>query len=112
MMGSTAACGIDYFTLSQSSFDCDDIGNNTVTLTVYDNNGNSDNCTATVTVTGSNNPPVAVCQDITVDLGSGNSSTITANDIDNGSSADCESNSISIDQTTFNCADMALILLH
>jgi hypothetical protein len=48
--GSTAVCGLDYMTLSQTTFDCSDIGNNTVTLTVFDVNGNSANCNATVTV--------------------------------------------------------------
>jgi hypothetical protein len=36
--------------LSKTSFDCSDVGNNTVTLTVTDYIGNEANCTATVTV--------------------------------------------------------------
>ncbi|WP_422105428.1 BspA family leucine-rich repeat surface protein [Winogradskyella sp.] len=42
--------GVAAFQLSQNTFDCNDIGANTVTLTVFDNASNSDNCDATVTV--------------------------------------------------------------
>ena len=103
--GSTYECGLQSMSLDQTSFDCNDIGNNTVTLRVTDTNSDFDECTATVTVTGSNNPPVANCQDITVNL-SGGSATITANDIDNGSTADCGINSTSIDITSFDCTDI------
>ena len=48
--GSSDACGIGQFTLSQNTFDCDDEGANTVTLTVEDVNGNQSSCNATVTV--------------------------------------------------------------
>src|SRR5439155_27192525 len=48
--GSTDACGIARLSLSQTNFDCSNIGTNLVTLTVTDNNGNSSTCTATVTV--------------------------------------------------------------
>jgi HYR domain len=50
--GSTAPCGLDYMTLSQTTFDCSDIGTNPVTLTVFDDNGSSASCNATVTVYG------------------------------------------------------------
>jgi len=43
-------CGIASLALSQSTFTCDDLGSNTVTLTVTDVNGNVSSCTATVTV--------------------------------------------------------------
>jgi hypothetical protein len=36
--------------LSKTAFDCSDVGNNTVTLTVADDIGNEANCTAMVTV--------------------------------------------------------------
>ncbi|TBV25653.1 hypothetical protein DMZ43_12005 [Meridianimaribacter sp. CL38] len=49
--GSTDNCSISNMTLSQTTFDCNDIGTNTVTLTVTDGSGNSDSCTATVTIT-------------------------------------------------------------
>ena len=42
------------FTLSQSIFDCTNIGSNIIVLTVDDGNGNSVICTSTVTVTSPN----------------------------------------------------------
>src|SRR5690606_34972175 len=48
--GSTADCGIDSRSIDISAFDCDDIGTNTVTLTVEDNSGQQSTCEATVTV--------------------------------------------------------------
>ena len=41
------------YSIDQSSFDCDDVGENTVTLTVTDESGNSGSATATVTVNSS-----------------------------------------------------------
>ena len=48
--GSTDACGIASRELSQSEFTADNIGANNVTLYVSDVNGNTDSCTAVVTV--------------------------------------------------------------
>ena len=65
--GSSDACGVSSTFASPSSFSCSDIGTNQVTLFVNDNNGNSSQCTASVTVEDTL-PPVAVCQDITIQL--------------------------------------------
>lgn len=58
--GSTDNCSISTYSLSKTSFNCTNIGNNTVTLTVTDNNGNSASCNATVTVSD-NSPPTIGC---------------------------------------------------
>jgi hypothetical protein len=49
--GSSDACGIASLSLSPNTFTCNNLGSNTVTLTVTDVNGNSSTCTAVVTVT-------------------------------------------------------------
>ena len=54
-------------TLSQTTSIADDVGANTVTLTVTDNNGNVSTCTATITVED-NIDPTAICQNLTVQL--------------------------------------------
>lgn len=51
--GSTDNCGIQSLSLSQSSFNCNHLGNQIVTLTVSDQAGNENTCTATITVDGS-----------------------------------------------------------
>lgn len=48
--GSTDNCGIASYSLSKTSFNCNNAGANTVTLTVTDIHGNSSSCNATVTV--------------------------------------------------------------
>ncbi|MEM7186696.1 MAG: choice-of-anchor B family protein [Bacteroidota bacterium] len=48
--GSTDNSGFVTLTLSQNQFDCSDIGPNTVTVTATDPSGNTDTCTAVITV--------------------------------------------------------------
>ncbi|KGE86810.1 FG-GAP-like repeat-containing protein, partial [Phaeodactylibacter xiamenensis] len=67
--GSTDNCAGVSLMLNQSTFDCGDIGTNTVTLTVTDASNNMDTCQATVTVTD-DLPPQAICADISVALDS------------------------------------------
>jgi len=49
---STDNCSPMTYSLSKSTFNCSNLGANTVTLTVTDVSGNSSTCTATVTVVG------------------------------------------------------------
>ena len=59
--GSTDNCSIKTLSLDKSSFNCDNIGANTVTLSVTDASGNVSTGTAIVTVTGSiPTPSIAV----------------------------------------------------
>lgn len=50
--GSSDNCGIATMTLSKTTFNCSNTGNNTVILTVTDIHGNTASATAVVTVTG------------------------------------------------------------
>ncbi|MEZ4794479.1 MAG: HYR domain-containing protein [Flavobacteriaceae bacterium] len=103
--GSTDACGIASTSIDVSSFDCSDVGNNNVVLTVTDVNGNSSSCTAIVTVEDTV-APTAVCQNITVQLDVNGLATITANDLDGGSSDTCGIGLLAIDMDTFDCTDI------
>jgi large repetitive protein len=58
--GSSDNCGIQSVSVSKSSFSCSDIGLNTVTLTVYDINGNTSTCNSVVTVTDTNVPFISI----------------------------------------------------
>ena len=92
-------CLLDVF-LDNDFFDCDDLGANSVTLTASDGSGNSIDVSATITVVD-NIDPIALGQDITLDLNGQPSVSIVAADIDNGSSDNCNNTSLSIDQDTF-----------
>ncbi|TVZ58856.1 putative secreted protein (Por secretion system target) [Flavobacteriaceae bacterium MAR_2010_105] len=101
--GSSDACGFT-LTASQTSFDCSNVGANTVTLTVTDANNNSTSCTATVTVED-NVAPVALCQDITVQLDAAGAASIVPSDIDGGSSDACGF-TLTASQTSFDCSNV------
>lgn len=103
--GSSDACGIASMTLDVASFTCSEVGNNTVTLTVTDNNGNSTTCSAVVTVED-NIAPIALCLDITVQLDATGNATILDTDIDGGSNDACGIASLSAGQTTFDCSSL------
>ena len=105
--GSIDSCGIASMNLDKTTFDCSSVGINTVTLTVEDINGNTNSCVATVTVEDVT-PPEAICQDITVQLDASGIATITAADIDNGSSDACGIASMSLDKTTFDCSSVGI----
>jgi hypothetical protein len=70
-------CGIATLALNQTDFDCNDVGANTVTLTVTDNNGNISTCTANVTVQDNVNP-LAVCQNLVIQLDATGNASITS----------------------------------
>src|SRR5690554_2983728 len=103
--GSTDACGIDSLSVSPSTFTCADVGANNVTLTVTDINGNVSTCVAVVTVED-NVSSTAICQNITIQLDSAGNATITAADVDGGSTDACGIDSLSVSPSTFTCADV------
>ncbi len=102
--GSTDNCNVQV-SISESQFDCSDVGTVGVTLTATDNSGNADNCLANVTVED-NVAPDAVCQDVTVYLDGSGQATITATDVDGGSTDNCSIDSIAVDEEQFDCADL------
>ena len=103
--GSSDNCGAISLSLNQTSFDCNNVGNNTVTLTVNDANGNSSTCDATVTIED-DSAPIAVCKNLTANLNNAGILDITANQIDNGSSDNCGAVSLSLNQTSFDCSEV------
>ena len=104
--GSTDACGIQTLEVDITTFDCSNIGiTNEVLFTVTDASGNTSSCTAEVTVEDTT-APLASCQDITVALGENGSVTITPADIDQGSTDNCGGITFEITPTTFDCSNI------
>lgn len=102
--GTTDNCGTITYSLDKTSFNCSNIGSNTVTLTAKDACGNIGSNTANVVVID-NVKPNAICQNITVTL-SGGTASITASQVDNGSNDACGIKSISVSPNTFNCSNI------
>ncbi|MFD0931136.1 T9SS type A sorting domain-containing protein [Psychroflexus salinarum] len=101
--GSADNCGVDTLALDITTFDCSNLGENTVTLTATDASGNQATATATVTVVD-NSLPTAVAQNLTVDLDEFGAASITAAQVDNGSSDKCGIDNLSLDVNSFDCS--------
>ncbi|MEM0519699.1 T9SS type A sorting domain-containing protein, partial [Aequorivita flava] len=103
--GSTDACGIASYDLDMDTFDCSNVGDNIVTLTVTDVNGNSATCTATVTVED-NTSPVLVCQDFTLELGADGTAILDPSDVIASNDDACGIFTSAVDITDFDCSDI------
>lgn len=103
--GSTAPAGLASLTVSPDFFSCENMGDNPVTLTITDTNGDTATCIAIVTVADTL-APVAVCNSLTVYLDEDGMGTITVADIEGGSTDNCGIDSYSIDQATVDCSDI------
>ncbi|NER12077.1 T9SS type B sorting domain-containing protein [Leptobacterium flavescens] len=105
--GISENCAIDTIEADITTFDCSNLGDNIVTLTVTDVNGNSSAMTAVVTVDPDPSQPlVAIAQDITVQLDADGQITIDPAAIDNGTNSGCNAFTLSLDRTNFNCNDI------
>ena len=98
-------CGTLTFSASQTQFSCADVGTVNVTLTVTDASGNTDECTAIVTVEDEDVSNPAYCGSVfTAELGDNGSVTVNADDF--GSVSDnCGTSTVSIlGNSTFDCS--------
>ena len=102
---STANCGVDSVLLDVYDFTCADIGDNSVTVTVYHSNSTTSTCNSTVTIVDTTAPEV-VCQNISVYLDSFGVATIDSIDVDGGSSDNCSVAKFSVDSSSFDCSEL------
>ncbi|MDW8849359.1 gliding motility-associated C-terminal domain-containing protein [Flavobacterium sp. MMLR14_040] len=104
--GSITVCGGSLtLAVSPSSFTCANAGANTVTLTATGSNGEISSETAIVTVL-ENIAPVAQAQDITVELDEAGNVSVTANQVNNGSSDNCGIDTVTLSKTSFDCTNV------
>ncbi|MGV3589591.1 MAG: gliding motility-associated C-terminal domain-containing protein [Adhaeribacter sp.] len=103
--GSADVCGLASIVLSKTTFNCSNIGENEVTLTVTDKSGNTATATAIVTVQDKV-APAAIAKNIKVALNAAGQATITAADVNNGSTDACGIASIALSKTTFDCSNV------
>ncbi len=81
------------------------LGITTNSFKVTDASGNVTECSFTVNVEDNFNPVVKV-KDITVELDETGEATISATDLDNGSSDNCGIDYFNLSKTTFSCTDI------
>ena len=105
--GSNDACGIASLSAAPNAFNCANVGNNTVTLTVTDVNGNISTVDANVTVED-NVAPVAIAQNVTVQLDENGNASVTAAQIDNASNDACGVASIALNNVSFDCSNLGV----
>jgi hypothetical protein len=103
--GSADACGIASITVSPSAFTCSNVGANIVTLTVTDADGNVSTATATATVVD-NVAPTVRTHAATVYLNAAGQASLTAAQVNDGSSDACGVASVSVGTTSFGCTNL------
>ncbi len=81
------------------------VGTTNNTFVVTDASGNTAACNFNVIVTDVE-APVAVCQNVTVDLDAAGQGSTNASAVDNGSTDNCAIASISLSNTSFTCANV------
>lgn len=99
-------CGSPYpVFVTPNTFDCSNIGANTVTLQIIDLAGNTALCTATVNVEDVT-PPEAKCKNIPLVLDANGVASIVPSDIDDGSWDLCGAVTLTVDEDEFYCSDV------
>ena len=100
---STDASGISSLVLSQTSFNCENVGPNSVTLTVTDNHSNSSTCSATITILD-NTPPQAQCKAASITLDAQGNGNLAATAVNNNSTDACGIANLSLTPPVLTCA--------
>ncbi len=90
--------------VSKSEFDCSDLGQNIVTFTVTDADGNTTELSQVVTVADTLSPEVQA-KDLTLYLDETGNATLDASELDAGSSDNC-SFTTSVSKSEFDCSDL------
>jgi hypothetical protein len=100
-------CGtVNLASVLPNTFNCSNLGSNTVTLTVNDGHNNATTCTATVTVVD-NIAPTVVCKPFTAYLNNLGTVNFTPNDVFQSGADNCGTvNPASVLPNTFNCSNL------
>ncbi|NNC95859.1 MAG: T9SS type A sorting domain-containing protein, partial [Chitinophagales bacterium] len=96
-------CGNISLAIDEFEFDCSEIGPNTVILTVTDDQGLTDTCSAIVNIMDLTKPTALCNSTVTAYADKNGDVQITAALIDNGSSDNCDIVSYTFDLNTLHC---------
>ncbi len=97
-------CSVADATISKSIFDCSNLGENKIVVTLYDASDNSVTDTALVTVEDTIKPVLDV-KNITVHLDNSGNAFITAKDLVTNTSDNCSVADATISKSTFDCSN-------
>jgi hypothetical protein len=106
--------GIVSRTLDKTSFNCGQIGNHVVSLTVTDPFNNSSSCTANVLIQDPNGACAALeyvearCKNTQVDLDANGQASINTADINNGSVTSAGLKSVTVSPKDFTCSHIGI----
>ncbi len=100
-------CEIDTMFISQNSFNCTDVGDNLITLTVIDKNSNRSECTAKVTVED-NIAPVVACKNTSFQLDKNAYYKLEYSEILDNSIDECGIDYYKLSQDEFGCEDIGI----
>jgi hypothetical protein len=89
--------------LSPNTFNCSNVGTQTVTLVSTDVSGNSSSCTAVVTVRDVT-PPTSLCKNPSIYVNDQGVVNLSLAQVNNGSSDACGIASMTISQSAFDCS--------
>ncbi len=103
--GSKDNCGIISLSIDREEFGCQDLGEQTLTLTAVDAAGNTSETTFIVTVLDTL-APIVLAKDITLYLDSAGQAALAPEDIDEGSSDNCGIADRSLQYTAFDCPNV------
>ncbi len=101
----SGTCNLIDTILSKNNFNCSDLGQNTIEVTVEDCNGITTNATANVTVEDTITPQL-ITKEATVELNNEGLATITGNEIIQSISENCSIIDTVINQTIFSSEDI------
>ncbi len=103
--GSYDNCGVVEVDVAPNTFDCSQVGLQTVTLSVLDGSGNSSMCTTEILIEDTTLPEL-ICQDITVVLDDLGNATIAPGDVIQEVTDNCGIASTEIDMGSFDCSHL------
>ncbi len=102
------ACGDIKLRANKSTFDCTQLGDHSVELTVEDKVGNILICEATVTVKDTLSPEAVCGENIQISLNDEGQGTLTAEEVGGNSLDNCGVDLLQIDRQSFTCTDLGV----
>lgn len=102
---STDNCGIESYQISQSNFDCSQLGTNFINFTIADKSSNKVTQSVRITVRDTF-APVLKTKAVTLFLNQYGFAVLSISDIDDGSSDNCRISTRNLNQSVFTCGNL------